>query len=71
MERMTSGTDDRDVGQKLLDAVNRLEEHIETSMADLKENEIKAAWDLVRWLQGIEIKNILTKIKEPKKKPDC
>jgi len=30
--------------------VDKLEEHIEASMADLKKNEIKAAWDLVRWL---------------------
>ena len=47
---MGSGTAERDVGQKLLDAVNKLEAHIEESMADLKKNEIKAAWDLVRWL---------------------
>jgi len=33
-----------------LDAVDKLEKHIEESMADLKENEIKAAWDLVKWL---------------------
>jgi len=30
--------------------VDRLEEHLNSSMANLKANEIKAAWDLVRWL---------------------
>jgi len=30
--------------------VDKLEEHLEASMANLKQNEIKAAWDLVRWL---------------------
>jgi len=30
--------------------VDLLEEHLEESMANLKSNEIKAAWDLVRWL---------------------
>jgi len=47
---MTAGTDERDLGQKILDMVDKLEEHLEASMADLKKNEIKAAWDLVRWL---------------------
>jgi len=30
--------------------VDKLEQHLKDSMADLKANEIKAAWDLVRWL---------------------
>jgi len=30
--------------------VDKLEAHLEESMANLKKNEIKAAWDLVRWL---------------------
>ena len=47
---MGAGTEERDVGQKLLDAVNALEAHLNASLADLKKQEIKAAWDLVKWL---------------------
>ena len=47
---MGARTDARDVGQKLLDAVNALKAHLVASMANLKTQEIKAAWDLVRWL---------------------
>lgn len=51
---MGAGTADRDVGQKLLDAIDKLEQHLKDSMEDLKKNEIQAAWDLVRWLQDTE-----------------
>jgi hypothetical protein len=54
VERMGAGTDDRNVGQKLLDAINKLEEHLKNSMEDLKKNEIRAAWDLVAWLNDSE-----------------
>jgi len=47
---MTAGTDERDVGQKLLDAVDRLEQHLIDSMRDLEQSEIRAAWDLSQWL---------------------
>jgi hypothetical protein len=50
MERQTAGTEDRDIGQRVLDMVDSLEHHIDESMANLKLNEIAAAWDLVRWL---------------------
>lgn len=35
--------------------VDKLEKHLEESMQNLKQNEIKAAWDLVRWLQSTEV----------------
>jgi len=54
VEHMGAGTAERDVGHKLLEAIDRLEQHLIDSMEDLKKNEIRAAWDLVRWLQGTE-----------------
>jgi len=33
-----------------MDMVDKLEAHLEESMKNLKLNEIKASWDLVRWL---------------------
>lgn len=50
LERMGAGTEERDVGNRLIAAVERLEQHLIDSMEDLKKNEVKAAWDLVRWL---------------------
>ena len=40
---MGAGTEERDVGYKLLDAINALEAHLVASMADLKKQGIKAA----------------------------
>jgi len=40
MKRMGAGTEERDVGNKLLAAVDKLEEHLITSMRDLEKNEI-------------------------------
>lgn len=37
---MGSGTAERDIGNKLLAAVDRLEEHLIASMRDLEKNEI-------------------------------
>jgi DNA invertase Pin-like site-specific DNA recombinase len=54
LNRMGAGTEERDVGHKLLEAIDRLEQHLINSMEDLKRNEVQAAWDLVRWLQGTE-----------------
>ena len=54
LERMGAGSESRDIGSKLIDAVNHLEEHLTASIEDLKQNEIKAAWDLVNWLQDSE-----------------
>lgn len=50
LQHMGSGADQRDVGQKLLDAIDALEQHLITAMADLEKNEIKAAWDLAQWI---------------------
>ena len=47
---MTAGTEERDVGNRLLDAVDRLEEHLINSIKDLEASEIRAAWDLATWL---------------------
>jgi hypothetical protein len=54
VDRMGSGADERDVGGKLVEAINKLEQHLIASMADLKKNEITAAWDLVAWLNDSE-----------------
>jgi hypothetical protein len=54
LERQGAGTAERDVGNKLLEAIDRLYDHLQASMEDLKKNEIRAAWDLVKWLQGTE-----------------
>jgi len=54
MNRMTSGTDERDVGAKVLKAIDRLEEHLLNSIADLEKNEIEAAWALATWLQDTD-----------------
>lgn len=51
---MTSGTDERDVGAKVLEAIDRLEAHLENSMTDLEANEIEAAWSLAVWLMDTD-----------------
>ena len=47
---MGAGTEERDVGQKVLDAIDRLEAHLLASIADLEANEVAAAWSLAVWL---------------------
>jgi len=47
---MGAGTDSRDVGNKLIEAINKLEKHLIDSVAALEASEIKAAWDLSQWL---------------------
>jgi len=37
---MGAGTEDRDVGNRLLDAIDRIEEHLIESMKHLEESEI-------------------------------
>jgi len=51
VQRMGAGTEDRDVGQKLIAAIERLEQHLIDSMRDLEQSEIKAAWNLATWIQ--------------------
>jgi hypothetical protein len=51
---MTDNTDERNVGQKLLDAIDKLYRHLEESIKDLEKNEIRAAWDLAQLLQDSE-----------------
>lgn len=48
------GATDHDVVQRVLDAIDKLEKHLEESIKNLEENEIKAAWDLSQWLQDSE-----------------
>jgi len=40
LQRMGSGAADRDVGNKLLESIDRLEQHLLDSLEDLKKNEI-------------------------------
>jgi len=55
VDRMTAGTEERDVGAKVLQAIDRLEEHLENSIKDLEANEIEAAWSLAMWLQDTDL----------------
>jgi len=54
LERQTAGTAERDIGSKFLRMIDTLEQNLIQAMADLKSNEIQAAWDLVSWLQDSE-----------------
>lgn len=51
---MAAGTEDRDVGQKLLDAIDQLRQNLISSIEELKKNEITAAWGLVDWITDTE-----------------
>jgi hypothetical protein len=53
-DRMGAGTDERDVGAKLVEAIDKLKQHLQDSIEDLEKNEIQAAWDLAQWLQDSE-----------------
>lgn len=51
---MGAGTDERNISQRVLDAIEKLHDHLVESMESLKKNEIKAAWELVAWLNDSE-----------------
>jgi hypothetical protein len=44
----------RDVAHRFIDMINALHQHLVDSVADLKKNEIQAAWDLVAWFTESE-----------------
>lgn len=46
LERMGAGTEERDVGNRLIAAVDKLEAHLIESIKNLEESEIRSAWDL-------------------------
>lgn len=52
------GTEERNLtgnlGDRLIEMLNKLEEHLKKSIEDLTQKEIRAAWDLAQWLQDSE-----------------
>merc|ERR1712019_304461 len=48
----------RDVPHRFIDMINALEQHLIDSVADLKKNEIQAAWDLVAWFTEAENEHV-------------
>ncbi|EGR27888.1 hypothetical protein IMG5_187320 [Ichthyophthirius multifiliis] len=55
LEKGEVGTQERDLkaklGDKLVDLLDKLQEHLRQSIKNLTENEIRSAWDLAVWLQ--------------------
>lgn len=46
--------DQRDIAHKFIDMITELEKHMVESVANLKENEIRAAYDMIKWMHESE-----------------